>query len=179
MDKGSGLLCWGFYGGSGRGSVGRGQHSSNWVCGISTKTMHKSTTPSLSQTRWARWASRQFLSFPIVQTLLTVTSQRLSLWDIWGDERRCEEGHWYAHTRGLLWGLPEVLETLQQVYFCQGRLLQRGLEFHVCTINKSAHKNKKSQETYLFILVHNPHLEDDLKYLLHEILLISYIWWFH
>ena len=35
--------------------------------------MHQSTTPSLSQTIWARWASRQFLSLPIVETLLPVT----------------------------------------------------------------------------------------------------------
>ena len=35
--------------------------------------MHQSTTPSLSQTIWPRWASRQFLSLPIVQTLLHVT----------------------------------------------------------------------------------------------------------
>ena len=34
--------------------------------------MHQSTTPSLSQTIWPRWASRQFLSLPIVQTLLPV-----------------------------------------------------------------------------------------------------------
>ena len=59
--------------GLGRDSVGRGQHSSNRVGGISTRTMHQSTTPSLSQTIWPRWASRQFLSFPIVQTLLPVT----------------------------------------------------------------------------------------------------------
>ena len=39
-----------FYGSSGRDSVGRGQHSSNRVSGISTKTMYQSTTPSLSQT---------------------------------------------------------------------------------------------------------------------------------
>ena len=32
------------------------------------------------------------------------------------------------------------------------RLLRRGLEFHVCTINKSAH-TKKVWETYLMILV--------------------------
>ena len=38
--------------------------------GISTWTMYQSTTPSLSQTIWA---SRQFLSLPIVQTLLPVT----------------------------------------------------------------------------------------------------------
>ena len=35
--------------------------------------MHQFTTPSLSQTIRARWASRQFLSLPIVQTLLPVT----------------------------------------------------------------------------------------------------------
>ena len=35
--------------------------------------MHQSTTPSLSQTIWPRWASRQFLSLPIVETLFPVT----------------------------------------------------------------------------------------------------------
>ena len=58
---------------SGRDSVGRGQHSSNRVSGISTRTIHQSTTPSLSQTIWPRWESRQFLSLPTVQTLLPVT----------------------------------------------------------------------------------------------------------
>ena len=62
-----------FYGRSGRDSVRRGLHSSNWVSGISTRTMHQSITPSLSQTIWPRWASRQFLTLPIVQTLLPVT----------------------------------------------------------------------------------------------------------
>ena len=62
-----------FYGSSGRDSVGRGQHSSNQVSGISTRTMHQSTTPSLSQTIWPRWALRQFLSLPTAQTLLPVT----------------------------------------------------------------------------------------------------------
>ena len=62
-----------FWGSSGRDSVGRGRHSSNWVSGISTGTIHQSTTPSLSQTIWPRWASRQFLSLPIGQTLLPGT----------------------------------------------------------------------------------------------------------
>ena len=62
-----------FLGRLGRDSLGRGQHSSNRVSGISSRTMHQSTTPSLSQTIWPRWASRQFLSLPIVQTLLPVT----------------------------------------------------------------------------------------------------------
>ena len=62
-----------FEGSSGRDFVGRGQHTSNRVSGISTRTMHQSKIPSLSQTIWQRWASRQFLSLPIVQTLLLVT----------------------------------------------------------------------------------------------------------
>ena len=70
LAKGLELLCWGC---SGRDSIGRGQHFSNRVRGISSRTMHQSTTPSLSLTIWPRWASRQFLSVPTVQTLLSVT----------------------------------------------------------------------------------------------------------
>ena len=44
------VTIWRFYGSSGRDSYGSGQHSSNRVSGISTRTMHQSTTPSLSQT---------------------------------------------------------------------------------------------------------------------------------
>ena len=40
---------------------------------IESRKMHQSTTPSLSLTIWLRWASRQFLTLPIVQTLLPVT----------------------------------------------------------------------------------------------------------
>ena len=43
-----------FYGSSGKDSGGRGQHTSNRVSGISSRTMHLSTTLSLSQTIWAR-----------------------------------------------------------------------------------------------------------------------------
>ena len=60
-------------GSSRRDSLGRGQHSWNRVCGIYTRTMNQSTTPSLSQTNWQWWASRQFLTLSIVQTLLPVT----------------------------------------------------------------------------------------------------------
>ena len=62
-----------FKGSSGRNSVGRGQRSSNRVSGISTKTTHQSPMPYLSHTICARWASRQFLTLPIVETLLPVT----------------------------------------------------------------------------------------------------------
>ena len=75
LAKGLGLrlLCWGFKGVQQEVPSGRGQHSSNRVSGISSRTMHQSTTPSLSQTIWPRWASRQFVTLPIVQTLLPVT----------------------------------------------------------------------------------------------------------
>ena len=63
---GLGLLCWGF-------KVVQQVIPSNRVNGISTKTVHQFTTPSLSQTIWPRWASTQFLSIAIVQTLLPVT----------------------------------------------------------------------------------------------------------
>ena len=65
-------------GSSGRNSVGRGQHSSNRVSGISNRTIHQSTTPSLSQHIWPRWAYIQYLTLPIVPTLFSVTAYSLS-----------------------------------------------------------------------------------------------------
>ena len=56
------LLCWGFKGVQEEIPWEEVQHSSNRVSGISTRTMDQSITPSLSQTIWPRWASRQFLS---------------------------------------------------------------------------------------------------------------------
>ena len=142
-----------FLGSPGRDSVGRGQHSSNRVSCISTRTMYQSTTPSLSQTIWPRWASWQFLSLPIVQTLLPVTfgyslSSETVVIDNRGDESGSDEGQWHAHTRGLRWGLPEVVGTVQQVHYNRRRLLWRGLEFHGCTINKSAHTKKSGNLSY-------------------------------
>ena len=75
LAKGLGLqlLCWGFKGVQEEIPSEEGQHFSNRVSGISTRTRHQSTSPSLSQTSWPRWASRQLLSLPIVHTLLPVT----------------------------------------------------------------------------------------------------------
>ena len=39
-------------------------------------------------------------------------------------------------------GLPEVVGIVQQVHCSRRRVLRRGLEFHVCTINESAHTKK-------------------------------------
>ena len=159
LAKGLGLelLCWSF---KGSDSVRRGQHSSNRVIGISSRTMHQSTTPSLSQTIWPRWASRQFLSLPLVQTLLpvnfgyslsseTVIMRQLRRWKRrwWrsltrshkrtsmGPSRSC----WNSTTSALQ---PEEITS----------------KFHVCTINKSVH-TKKSLETYLMILVNTTNIE--------------------
>ena len=73
------------------------------------------------------------------------------LWDNWGDERGCDEGHWHAHTRGLPWGLPEVVKTVQQVHCSWKRLLRRGLEFNACTLNKRSPYEKvwKLIQSYL------------------------------
>ena len=51
---------------------------------------------------------------------------------------------WHADTRGLPWGLPEVVGTVQQVHCSQRRLFRRALEFHVCTINSKVPIRKKS-----------------------------------
>ena len=77
LVKGLGLLCWGFKGV--QEEIPREEASTLQIGSVAfppgqcTRTMHQSTTPSLSQTIWPRWASRQFLSLPIVQTLLPVT----------------------------------------------------------------------------------------------------------
>ena len=73
LTKGLGLLCWGFKGVQEEILLEDASTLKNQVSGISTRTMHQSTTPFLSQTIWPRWASRQFLTLPIIQTLLPVT----------------------------------------------------------------------------------------------------------
>ena len=127
-----GILCWGFKGVQGRDFVGRGWHSSNRVSGISTRTMHQSTTPSLSQTIWPRWASTQFVILPIVETLLPVTfAYSLSSEAVVMRQLRRWKRLWRRSLiRGLPWGLPEVVGTVQ-VHCNRKRLLRRGLEFHM------------------------------------------------
>ena len=55
------LLCWGF-----KGVQEETSTLEIGSVGFPRRTMHQSTTPSLSQTIWPRWASRQFLSLPMV-----------------------------------------------------------------------------------------------------------------
>ena len=126
--------------------VGRGQHSSNRISCISTRTMHQSTTPSLPQTIWPKWASTQLLTLPIVQTMLPVTfayslsseavvKRQLRRWKrLWRRSLTCSHKRTSMGSSRSCWNGG------------------RGLEFHVCTINKSTH-TKKSLETYLMIIV--------------------------
>ena len=101
---GLGLLMLRFKGSSGRNSLGRGQHSSNRVSGISTRTMHQSTTPSLSKTIRPRWASRQFLSFSIVQTC-----------DVWLFHKL--RGSRYETIEEMKEAVAKVIDTLTQEDF--------------------------------------------------------------
>ena len=63
IDRQQGILCWGF----------KGVQEEITREEATTLQIFKSTTPSLSQTIWPRWAPRQFLTVPIVQTLIPVT----------------------------------------------------------------------------------------------------------
>ena len=116
-------------------------------CGISTRTMHQSTTPSLSQTIWPRWTSRQFLTVPIVHILLPLTfgyslsSEAVVMRHL----RRWKRLWWRSLTRSHKRTSMEAFQKLLERYkciACRRRLLRRGLEVHVCTINKSAHTKK-------------------------------------
>ena len=54
-----------------------------------------------------------------------------------------KEGMSLTHShKGTSMGLPEAVGMVQQVHCSRRRLLRRGQEFHVCTINKSAHTKK-------------------------------------
>ena len=69
--------------------------------------MHQSTTPSLSQTISPRWASTQFLTLPIVKTLLPVTfAYSLS-----------SEGCRYETIEKMKEAVTKVIDTLTQEDF--------------------------------------------------------------
>ena len=117
-----GLLCWGFKGVQEEipseeastlqiGSVAfpRGQCTS-----LQLHPCHR----QFDQDGHQYSSSASLCSRPCYLWLLLIPyAQRLSLWDNWGYERGCDEGHWHAHTRGLPWSLPEVVEMVQQVHY--------------------------------------------------------------
>ena len=144
---GLGLLCWGFKGvreeipweEASTLQIGSVAFPPGQCTSLQLHPCHRlydqdghqdSSSPSL----YSRTCSLWLLVIP--------KAQRLSLWDNWGDERGCDESHWHALTRELPWGLPEAVRTVKQVRYSHCRLLQRGVDFHVCIINKSAHMKK-------------------------------------
>ena len=141
-----GLLCWGF---KGVQEEIRSEEASSLRIGSVAFPPGQYTSPQLpichrlfDQDRHQDSSSASLYSRPCSHWLMVIPlAQRLSLWDNWGEERGCDEGHWHAYTRGLPWGLPEVVGTVQ-VHCNQRRLLRRGLESSFCTINKSAHMKK-------------------------------------
>ena len=147
LAKGLGLLCWGFKWVQEEIQL---EEASTLQIGSVAFPPGQCTSPQLhpcyrlfEQDGHQDSCSASLKSRPCSLWLLVIPKvHRLSLWDNWGDKRGWDEGHWHAHTRGLAWGLPEIVRTVQQVHCSQRRLLRRGLEFHVCTINKSAHTKK-------------------------------------
>ena len=109
--------------------------------------MLQSTTPSLSQTNLQRWASRQFLTLPIVQTLLTVTfgyflsSEAVVMRELRRWKRLWRRSLIRSHKRTSM-GLWRSFWNGTTIAFSRRRLFRRELEFHVCTINKSARTKK-------------------------------------
>ena len=136
-----GLLYWGFKGV--QEEILRAEASTLQIGSVAFPP-GQCTSPSLSQTTWPRWASRQLLTLPIIQTLLPVTfgyspsSEAVVIRQLrrWKRLWRRSLTRWYKRTsmwpsRSCWNGTTSVLQ--------RRRLLGRGLEFHVCTINKSAH----------------------------------------
>ena len=124
--------------------------------------MHQSTTPSLSQTIWPRWASGQFLSFRIIQTLLPVTfayslSSRNNLEAVIMRQLRRWKNFWWrsltrSHKRTSMgpsrscWnGTTSALQPEE--------ITSKGTSF-MCVLSIKVPIGKKSLETYLMILVY-------------------------
>ena len=113
---GLGLPCWDFKGV--QGEISKEEASTLQIESV-TFPSGQCTSPQLHpcHRHWPRWASRQFLSLPIVQTLPPMTfgyslSSRKNLEPVlnWGDKRGCDEGHWHAHTKDFHGTFQKLLE---------------------------------------------------------------------
>ena len=147
MAKRLGLLCWDF---KGVQEEIRSEDASTLQIGSGAFPPGQCTSPQLHPCHrhlWARWASRQFLSLPTVETLLPVTfgySQSPEA-VVMRELRRWKSLWWRSLTHSqkrTSMGPFRSSWNVQQVHCSRRKLLRRGLEFHVCTINKSAHTKK-------------------------------------
>ena len=110
--------------------------------------MHQSTTPSLSQTIWPRWASTLFLSLPIVQTLLPVTfayslsseavvMRQLRRWKrLWQRSLTCSQEDFHG-------AFQKLLEWYNKCIAARGDALERDLSF-MCVLSIKVSVRKKS-----------------------------------
>ena len=118
VGLGLGLLCWGFKGV--QEEIPSEEASTLQIESVAFPP-GQCTSPQLhpchrlfNQVGHQDRSSPSLLSSPCSLWLLVIPKgQMLSLWDNWGDERGCDEGHWHAHTRELAWSLPEVVGTVQ------------------------------------------------------------------
>ena len=103
---------------------------------------------SFSASLWSRPCS--------LWLLIISLAKRLLLWDNWGDERGCDEGHWRTYTRGLPWDLTEVVGKVRQVHCSRRRLVCRRLEFHVwikVPIRKKSGNLSNDPRIYIYIYI--------------------------
>ena len=118
--------------------------------------MYQLTTPSLSQTIWPRMCLKT-----VPQPLYSPDVGPCDFW-LFPKLTGCH----YETFEEMKEAVTTVIDTLTQedfhgalqkllgqAHWSWRRLLRRGLEFHVCTINKSV-PYEKSLETYLMILVY-------------------------
>ena len=141
LGLGLGLICWGF---KGVQEEIPWEEASTLQIGSVAFPPGQCTSPHLHPRHRLFDRDGQFLTLPIVQTLLPVTfgyflsseaviMRQLRRWKrLWRRSLTC------SHKRTSM-GLSEVVGMVQLVHCSRRRLLQRELEFHVCTINKSTH----------------------------------------
>ena len=108
------------------------------------KEIHQSTTSSLSQTIWPRWASRQFLSLPKVQTLLPVT------W-LFSKLRGCR----YVTIEEMKDAVTKVIDTLTQedVHGAFQKLLERLMNYYRKKERKKERKTCRLPIVVVLLLV--------------------------
>ena len=120
--------------------------------------MHQSTTPSLSLTIWPRWASRQLLTVPIIQTLLPVTfgyslsseavvMRKLKRWKrLWRRSLTCSHKRNSMEPSRSYWnGTTSALQPEE--------ITSKGTRVS-CVYYSQKYPYKKCLETYLIILVY-------------------------
>ena len=121
---GLGLICWGFKGD--QEEIPR-EEASTLQMGIKT-VHHPPYSPDLAPCDFCLFPKLRGCGYETIEEIKESVTKVI-------DTLTQEDFHW---------GLPEVVGMVQQVHCSRRRLLQRRLEFHVCTINRSGHTKKMS-----------------------------------